>query len=44
VVAESLNKQSADHGDFFFAKVELFKALMLDFLRRQDVPARNRAP
>jgi pimeloyl-ACP methyl ester carboxylesterase len=34
----------ADHGDFFFAKVDLFQALMLDFLRRQDVPARNRAP
>jgi pimeloyl-ACP methyl ester carboxylesterase len=26
----------ADHGDFFFAKVELFQAAMLDFLRRQD--------
>ena len=26
----------ADHGDFFFAKVELFQAAMLDFMRRQD--------
>jgi pimeloyl-ACP methyl ester carboxylesterase len=26
----------ADHGDFFFARVGLFQAPMLDFLRRQD--------
>ena len=27
----------ADHGDFFFARVALFQAPMLDFLRRQEV-------
>jgi pimeloyl-ACP methyl ester carboxylesterase len=34
---------AADHGAFFASKVDLFQAVTLDFLRRHDVQAGQRA-